>query len=46
LEIRHMDTCPTDRSREGEIEEKGRRTIGVGRAAGVGEDNGVEVLVV
>jgi hypothetical protein len=36
-----MNTCPTERSKEGEIEEKGRRTIGVGGAAGVGEDNAV-----
>jgi hypothetical protein len=33
-----MDTCPTKRSGEGEREEERRWTIGLGGAAGVGEE--------
>jgi hypothetical protein len=39
---KHIDTCPTERSREGEREEGGRRTIGLGGAAGVGEIEAME----
>jgi hypothetical protein len=38
---KYMDTCPTERSREGE-RRRGRRTIGLDGAAGIGEG---EVMV-